>query len=46
MAKTAFKAEASALGVATYASALVEGEKVLIGAGNELLAERLRKKAK
>jgi len=38
MAKTVFKAEAGALGVASYASALVEGEKGLIAQGQRLLA--------
>ena len=44
MAKAAFKTEAGALTVATYASALVEGERALVAAGQELLAARLGKR--
>lgn len=46
MAKTAFKAEAGALGIATYASALAEGEKALLARGQELLNKKLAAKAK
>ena len=41
MAKQAFKGEASVLQVTSFSSALVEGEKVLIGAGQKLLQARL-----
>ena len=44
MAKSAFKSESGALSVTNYASALVEGERTLIAAGQGLLAARLEQR--